>query len=84
MRQIEIIEPMIIMPLGELALIQVERYYDLKLEGKSLTEKISKLGSGVIEQNGAVIIPNFHPASHVDPSIMLDRWKLLWEYLVYP
>lgn len=80
-RQIDILSPKIIMPLGGLALDQIEKYFDLNLEGNSLTEKIDNLNTGVIIQKETIIIPNYHPAAHINPQTMLEKWKLIWEYL---
>lgn len=80
-QQIDILSPKIIMPLGGLALDQIQKYFDLELSGNNLTEKIGNINTGIIQKNKTIIIPNYHPAAHINPEIMLDKWKLIWEYL---
>lgn len=73
-RQISIMKPKIIMPLGSLALQVLDRHFSLGLKGKKLTE-IVKLR--YIKVPGSIIIPAYHPAAFVGPEIQ----KTAWEYL---
>ncbi len=79
-RQIEIVKPEIIMPIGGLGFKVVNDYFKLGYDKRTLTSVIEELGDSVIRVNGTVIIPNFHPASHTSPAFQLQRWAKIWEY----
>lgn len=77
-KQIDIVNPKVIVPLGGLALTQVERYIGFTLPGNSLSDKINKLEGGILQTDDKIIVPNYHPAAHVPPHEMMERWKLIW------
>lgn len=80
-RQISILQPKVIMPLGGLALSQVEKCFHLDLPGKNLTQKIENLGENVVRVGETVIIPNFHPAAYIDTKIQMRIWKRVWDFV---
>jgi len=80
-KQISIVKPKIIMSLGNMAWESVKRYYNLNEEYKNMniTKVINKvLPKGYIKINDVTLIPNFHPASHVNPKTIYNQFKLLW------
>jgi hypothetical protein len=80
-RQIEIVKPKIIMTLGGLAFKVVDQFFELGFSGKNLTEVVKTLKDNIIRKSDTIIIPNFHPASHIDPQIQLKIWEKIWEYI---
>jgi hypothetical protein len=80
-RQIEIVKPKVIMTLGNLGFSVVNEYYRLGFKEHTLSEVLAKLqGShGVIKMNDVVIIPNYHPAAHINPKIQKDIWRKIWD-----
>lgn len=81
-RQIDIVQPKVILTLGGLAFKAVQRKYNLDFGKKTISQIIRELGDDVIRvENGkTIIIPLFHPAAHVDPKIMLEGWKKIWDF----
>jgi uracil-DNA glycosylase len=79
-KQIKIIDPQIIMPLGGIAWKMIDTIFELhtKLTISQIIKK--QKGEPIIIQN-TKIIPNFHPASHTDPKIQMQIWKTIWENL---
>ncbi len=78
-KQIEIVDPKLIMPLGGMAWESLAKYFRLDY-GKTITEVINNLPSeGYIKVKDIYIIPNFHPASHVDPKIIDKQFAKIWE-----
>lgn len=80
-RQLDIVRPSVVMPLGSLALYQTEKYFDLNLKGANLTQKINNLDKGVIHKAQSTIIPNYHPAAYVNPDLMMTIWSKIWDYV---
>ncbi len=79
-QQIEIVQPQVIMTLGGLALQSVSEIFDFEL-ANNLAQTLANLGpEGTIKVGKTVIIPNYHPAAFVNPKIMLERWRKLWDY----
>ncbi len=79
--QLDLVKPKVIITLGGLSLDQIERYFDMNLEGKNLTDKISKLEEGYVCVNDIVWIPNFHPAAHVSPRLQKEIWSVVWDFV---
>lgn len=80
LKQIEIIKPKVIMPLGGIAWHMLNEIFQLGMKD-SISEIIMKQDSKVIMVDGINIIPNFHPASHTDPKIQLSLWERVWDYI---
>jgi hypothetical protein len=81
-KQIEIVKPKIIMPLGGMAWEILSKYYNLQVFGKTITEVINNMPSeGYIKSGEIYLIPNFHPASHVDPKIIHRQFKIIWDIM---
>jgi hypothetical protein len=80
--QIKIVSPKVIIPLGNMAWEVLARYYSLASFGKNITEVVNKsLPKGIIKLDNVTIIPNFHPASHVDPKIIFSQFAKVWEVM---
>lgn len=70
----------IIMPLGGMAWEILSKYYGLEDKGKTITEVIKGLPEERFYKIGdTFLIPNFHPASHVDPKIIDRQFRKFWE-----
>lgn len=80
-RQIDIIKPKLVIPLGNLAFGVVNRYYNLGYKDIKVSKIINDLPSGTIDVNHVIILPNFHPAAHIDPNIQKDIWKKMWNII---
>lgn len=80
-RQIEIVKPKVIMPLGNLAFGVVNKYFDLGYTNIKLSNVLGSLKdtNGIIQNDGTTIIPNYHPAAHVSPKMMKENWRKIWE-----
>lgn len=79
-RQIDIVKPKIIMPLGGMAWEIISKKFDLKDNGKTITEVMNNLSKEqYLKVGDYYIIPNFHPASYVDPKIMVRQFSKIWE-----
>jgi hypothetical protein len=79
-KQIDIIKPKIIMPLGTMAWESVIKHFNFQPSLRTLTEVMNNLPQeGCIKVNDTYIIPNFHPASYVDPKIMVKQFSRIWE-----
>jgi hypothetical protein len=77
-KQIEIIQPKVIMPLGGTAWKMIGEIFNLDYP-ETITNVITVLRKKPIKINEQVIIPNFHPASHTDPKEQYQIWQTLWE-----
>lgn len=82
-RQIEIVKPKVIMPLGLLGLKLVTRYFDLPFRNRNLESVIDELESigRCIHLTNTMIIPNYHPASYTSPSQQKEIWSTIWEVI---
>lgn len=79
-KQIEIVQPKVVMTLGNLALSLVNRYYNLDYKDVKLSDILTSLkkNNGVITREEVLIIPNYHPAAHINPSIKKEIWSKMW------
>jgi hypothetical protein len=78
-KQIDIVKPKLIIPLGNLAFNVVNRYFGLGYKETKIGKIINNLGSnGIIDLGDTKILPIYHPASHMDPKIQKDIWKRMW------
>lgn len=83
-KQIEIVEPKVIVTLGNLATDSV-----LKILGSEMTSKLTKTIEEYnpknylfsLNSNSILVIPAFHPASHVTPEAKLTQWNYIWDQL---
>lgn len=79
-KQIDIVNPKIIMPLGGMAWEVVSKKFELDNLGKTITDVINKLPQRkYLKVKDTFIIPNFHPASYVDPKIIDGQFNKIWE-----
>ncbi|MBD3329350.1 hypothetical protein GF357_02540, partial [Candidatus Dojkabacteria bacterium] len=72
-RQLEILNPKVIMPLGGTAWKAVREIFKLALPEK-ITDVVNLLDAENVSKDETIIIPNFHPASHVPPKIQFEVW----------
>jgi hypothetical protein len=80
-RQIEIVKPIIILTLGDMALKQVIRAMNIKINYKNLTKFIDETKEKkYFTHQGTLIIPSFHPAAHVNPKIIYERLAMVWQF----
>ncbi len=77
-RQIEIVNPRVLITMGGTAWNQIKNIYNLKYPGK-FSEVILKLNRKPIVYKDIKIIPIFHPASFTDPKKQYKLWKTLWD-----
>ncbi|MCK9368472.1 hypothetical protein M0R04_00640 [Candidatus Dojkabacteria bacterium] len=81
-QQLDIVKPKIIITLGNLAFSSINKYFNLGYEGQKISEIITSLSSiGYINSGDTIIIPNYHPAAHIDPKIMKRLWKIVWDHI---
>ena len=81
-RQIDIVSPKIIIPLGNMAWDVVKRHFKIDFKEKNITQIINKATpTGFFKINETYIIPNYHPASHVDPKIIHNQFEKIWDLL---
>lgn len=79
-RQIDILQPKLIIPLGNLAFGVVNKYYNLGYSKIKVRKIVNSLNNGVINLNNVTILPNYHPAAHINPKIQKAIWQKMWEY----
>lgn len=77
-KQIEIVKPKVIMPLGGIAWRMVNDIFNLK-RNVTISQVIDEQRAMPICIDDVRIIPNFHPASHTNPEIQYNIWKTIWE-----
>jgi len=81
-KQLDIVKPKIVIPLGNLALRSVDKHYQLGINNKKISKLVEELRpKGYIQKGQTYILPNFHPASHITPKIQLDIWKKIWQLI---
>lgn len=81
-KQIDIVKPKVIMPLGNMAFDVVNKYYNLGYKKPQISKVIKNLKEdSAIYVDGTNIIPNFHPAAHVDPAIAKSIWYKIWDFV---
>jgi uracil-DNA glycosylase len=79
-KQLDIVSPKIVIPLGNLGLRVANDYYDLGIKNIKISEYLKEIADvGYIKKEDTYILPNYHPAAHVDPKIQLKIWSKLWE-----
>jgi hypothetical protein len=79
-RQIDIVKPKVIIPLGGTAWGMVRSIFELKQMPGKISDVVNSLNGKPIIVKNTAIIPNFHPASHTDPKIQYEIWKTVWNY----
>lgn len=65
------------MPLGNLALESVNKFYNLGYDKPKISQVVQ---DHPIIKSDVVVIANYHPAAHVNPKIQIDIWKKIWKY----
>lgn len=79
-QQIDIVNPKVILTFGNLAFGVVNQYFKLGYEKIKISQIIdANKEVGYIKVGDTIIIPNYHPAAHVDPKIQMGIWEKLWE-----
>ena len=77
-RQIDIVKPKVIVTLGYYPLLSLSRIYNFSLP-KNLGEIIKE--KPIIEVEGYVIIPMYHPTAQISKEIQLEQYKRIWKYI---
>jgi len=81
-RQIKIVQPKVILTLGDMALKQVILALDIPIRYKTLTQFIKDIErKKYFLHNNIIIIPSFHPAAHVDSKIVYDTIGMVWRFI---
>lgn len=78
LRQIEIVQPRVILTLGYYPLMSLSNIYQFNIE-KTLKETISKFPEVLI--NDFVIIPLYHPVAQVKKDEQLKQYKRIWKFI---
>jgi len=76
--QIDIVKPKIIIPLGNTAWSMIRDIFKLYDYDLKISNVINNLGKNNIIIGDTIIIPNYHPAAHINPNIQYDIWKKIW------
>lgn len=80
-KQIDIIKPKIIIPLGNLAFEVVNKYFNLGYKSPKISKIVEELdGKYFIDAGDTKILPNYHPAAHVSPATQTNVWNQMWSY----
>lgn len=77
-KQIEIVKPKIILPLGYYPLLALAKIYNFPI-GNNLRETIKLYPE--IKVKGYVIIPLYHPVAQVKKEEQLAQYKRIWTYI---
>lgn len=77
-KQIEIVKPKVILPLGYYPLLSLSKIFDFKIE-KTLKECIEK--RPVIKLKDFIIIPLYHPIAQIKKEKQLEQYKKIWNYI---
>lgn len=82
--QIKIVEPAVILTLGNLATGSVLKIFGSDMKA-SLTKTIEEYNPSnytfPLNAKDVLVIPSFHPASHVSQEAKLAQWGYIWSYL---
>ncbi|MCI8589060.1 MAG: hypothetical protein HFG40_05340 [Bacilli bacterium] len=78
LRQIEIVQPRVILTLGYYPLMSLSNIYHFNIE-KTLKETISKFPEVLI--NDFVIIPLYHPVAQVKKDEQLKQYQRIWKFI---
>jgi len=76
--QIEIVKPKVVVTLGYYPLKSLSEIYCFSIE-KNLKDTITK--TSVIQEDGFVIIPLYHPVAQIKQEEQLKQYKKIWEYI---
>ena len=77
-KQIEIVNPKVILTLGYYPILSLSKSYNFKIE-KNLKETIIKYPE--IKVNDYIIIPLYHPVAQIKKSDQLKQYKKIWKYV---
>lgn len=77
-RQIDIVKPKVIVTLGMYPLKALASIYSLDI-GKNLRDVIRD--SSIIEVDGMVIIPMYHPVAQVSREEQMEQYYRIWNYI---
>lgn len=78
LKQIEIVNPKIILTLGYYPLMSLSKTFKFKIE-KTLKETIAKLPE--IVTNDFVIIPLYHPVAQIKKEDQIKQYERIWKYI---
>lgn len=75
-RQIEIVQPKVIVTLGYYPLLALSKIYGFPLES-NLTKSIEKYP--IIKLDNYIIVPVFHPAAQISLESQIKQYKRIWD-----
>lgn len=78
-RQIEIVQPTVIITLGNLAFGVVNKYFELGYKDIKISNLAKDLQAEPIRIGKQFIIPAYHPAAHISPQIQKQIWRKIWQ-----
>ena len=79
-KQIEIVQPKVIMTSGNLSWTSVSKIFGLEKYGQNISSALKTLGEEKYVKSGdTYIIPNYHPASYIDPKIIYSQFLQIWK-----
>ena len=77
-KQIEIVNPKVILTLGYYPILSLSRSYNFEIE-KNLKETILK--SPEVKVNNYIIIPLYHPVAQIKKSEQIKQYNRIWKYV---
>ncbi len=77
-KQIDIVKPIVLVPLGYYPLVALSKIYNFKIK-KNLKETIET--SSIIKIENYVIIPLYHPVAQIKKNEQLKQYNKIWEYI---
>ncbi len=77
-RQIDIVKPIVLAPLGYYPLLALSKIFNFKIE-KNLKESIKT--TPIIKVEHYVIIPLYHPVAQIKKTDQLKQYSKIWEYI---
>ncbi len=77
-RQIDIVKPIVLAPLGYYPLLALSKIFNFKIE-KNSKESIKTIP--IIKVEHYVIIPLYHPVAQIKKTDQLKQYSKIWEYI---
>lgn len=78
LRQIEIVKPKIVLPLGYYPLYSLSKIYNFKIEN-NLTKTIEKYP--IIKIKDFIIIPLYHPVAQIKKERQMEQYNRIWQFI---
>jgi hypothetical protein len=80
-KQINIVDPKVIVALGGAAWKNIRDIYGLKKYPKQISKVIDLTKGQVIKLGNKIVIPAFHPACHVTKEEKVGPWTNIWSWI---